>query len=137
MTMKTKSKNYFKELKALLKNSRAEFSGIHVAAIIVTDKGVFKGVNYEDPVLNLGICAERNAIFNAITNGMRHIKEIHLTSDFGKELQMCAACRQVASNFMNGNDKIFVYTKDGKRNEYKLDDILPNRVNKIQGKFKK
>jgi len=128
--------NYYKELKALLKNSRAEFSGVHVAAIIVTDKGIFKGVNYEDPVLNLGICAERSAIFSGITAGMKHIKEIHLTSNLNTELNMCAACRQVASSFMNGDDKIFVYTNK-KVIQYTLNDLLPHRNKRIKGKYSK
>jgi len=135
MTMKTKSKNYFKQLKALLKNSVANFSGVKVAAIIVTDKGIFKGVNYEDPVLNLGMCAERNAIFNGITNGMKHIKEIHLTSNLDYELNMCAACRQVASNFMNDNDKVFVYLKDGTVRKYTLKELLPHQNKKLMGKI--
>lgn len=123
------SKTFFAELKKLLPNSRCELSGVKVAAIVVTDTGIYKGVNYEDPVCSLSICAERNAIFNAITNGMKEIYEIHILSSVAKTqgLHMCGACRQVASNFMKTNGKIYLYTLDGRRKEYKFGDVFPHR----------
>ena len=56
----------FKKLLELQKNSLATFSNYKVACVIETENGAYSGVNIEPDVLNLGICAERNAIFNAI-----------------------------------------------------------------------
>lgn len=123
---KTKKNNFYNDLVVLLKKAIASFSKISVAAIIVTDKGIFKGVNYEDPVCPEGICAERNAIFNGITNGMKKIYEIHVISNIAN-ISMCGACRQVASSFSSSLTKVFTYTK-GKPNYVKitsLNKLLP------------
>ena len=125
---KHKKNNFYRDLVLLLKNSVAPFSKINVAAIIVTDKGVFKGVNYEDAICPESICAERNAIFNAVTNGMKKIYEIHIISNV-TNITMCGACRQVASSFSNSSTKVFTYTKN-KPNHIKvtfLDKLLPNK----------
>ncbi len=130
------NKNYFKQLKALLPRALANISKVKVAAIIVTDKGVFKGVNYEDPVFSLGICAERNAIFNGITHGMKKIHEIHVLSSLGQtKLHMCGACRQVALVFSNEKTKVFVYNMMGKRQTYKLFEAFPHRNMDIEKKI--
>lgn len=130
------NKNYFKQLKALLSKALASISKVKVASIIVTDKGVFKGVNYEDPVFSLGICAERNAIFNGITNGMKKIYEIHVLSSLGgTKLHMCGACRQVALEFANAKTKVFVYNMDGKRQIYKLFEAFPYRNRDVEQKI--
>ena len=65
----------FKKLLELQKKAFAPFSNYKVACIIETDNGNYNGVNIEPDVLNLGICAERNAIFNAITNGATLVKK--------------------------------------------------------------
>lgn len=118
-------KNYYTDLKKLLPFANSKFTNVKVAAIIVTDKGVFKGVNYEDPILNLGICAERNAIFNAITNGMKQIYEVHLFSNIDK-ITMCGACRQLLSTFIKPTGKVYIYHyKTGKRNVKCFKEYLP------------
>ena len=120
--------NFYKDLVFLLKNSIAPFSKINVAAIIVTDKGIFKGVNYEDIICPESICAERNAIFNAVTNGMKKIYEIHIISNVAN-ISMCGACRQVASSFSISSTKVFTYVKN-KPNYMKitfLDKLLPSK----------
>jgi cytidine deaminase len=127
MSKKIKN-NFYNDLIHLLKKSVAPFSKINVAAIIVTDKGIFKGVNYEDPVFPVGICAERNAIFNGITNGMKKIYEIHIISNI-VNISMCGACRQVASSFSIPSTKVFVYTKN-KLNSRKVtlfNKLFPNK----------
>lgn len=124
--MKT-NKQIFFELKKLIKNSIAPYSHFNVASIIYTDKGYFSGVNYEDYLLNLGICAERNAIFNGVTNGIKKIKQLHLlTSNKNGEVNMCGACRQLLSSFMDyEKDEIYVYDANGKFKKYSLKQLLP------------
>jgi len=120
--------NYYADLKKLLKNSICLYSDVAVSAIIITDKGLFKGVNYEDSVLNLGICAERNAIFNAITNGMNDIYEIHILSNL-PNIEMCGACRQVAGSFMDPKGKVYTYDlATGKRKVTTFGQLLPKAI---------
>ena len=119
------NKNYYKELVALHKYANNNLTSVTVSAIIVTDKGVFKGINFEDAVCSLSICAERNAIFNAITNGMKKIYEIHLLPTL-KGLSMCGACIQLAYSFGGPNIKVFNYDlKTKKRTQTTLGKLLP------------
>ena len=71
--------NFFDELKSLLDNSYAPFSNFNVASIVVTADGrKFGGVNVESVAFPTTICAERNAIFSAVTDGIKpgDIKEV-------------------------------------------------------------
>ena len=66
------SKQYYQELIELLDQSYAPYSGFNVASIIVCKNGdVFKGVNVESAAYPTTICAERNAIHTAVTNGSK------------------------------------------------------------------
>lgn len=122
-----KNNNYFTQLLKLLPMARGSFSNVSVASIIVTDKGIFKGVNYEDPVLNLGICAERSAVFAGITGGMSKIYEVHVLSNVSSEkLHMCGACRQVVSMFATEDAKVYSYSLDGSRVSYSFKSLYPH-----------
>lgn len=126
--IKTNNKEIFKKLKKLIKiNTYAHFSHFKVAAIIVTDKGNFFGINFESKVVtNLGTCAERNAIFTAVSHGMKKIYELHLLST-NKQAKTypCGACLQVLSEFMTDNDKIYIYNTSGKVvKKFKLSDLI-------------
>lgn len=60
------------ELTKLLESAYTPISNFPVAAIVVTKDGKFyKGVNVEDASLRAGVCAERNALFSGITNGLK------------------------------------------------------------------
>ncbi len=116
----------FEELLKLSKNSIATFSKYKVASIIETDNGVYSGVNIEPSVLNLGICAERNALFNALTNGSTYIKKIWLLTNskinFGTP---CGACRQLFIDYINEDTILCIYNLKGEFIEYKFIDLLP------------
>lgn len=120
------SKNYYNELKKLLSKCYTPLTGVCVSAIIVTDKGVFKGVNYEDAICSLSICAERSAIYAALSHGMKKIYEIHILSPKA-EITMCGACRQLAYSFANNNTKVYTYNLRKKtRKETTLGKLLPS-----------
>lgn len=121
-----KGKNYFEELKELQKYAVCELTGVKVTAIIVTDQGIFKGVNYENIVLSLSTCAERNAIYNGITNGMRRIYEIHFLPTI--DIAMCGSCRQLSACFSSKSTAVYQYTLSGKRKHTTLGKLLPNGV---------
>lgn len=81
-----------------MENAYAPYSNYHVGACVVTkDNKYFIGANIENASYGLTNCAERNAIFQAYSNGYRKndIKAIAIVSD-GKTLATpCGACRQV------------------------------------------
>lgn len=122
------NKAIFKNLKKLISiNTYTPFSHFKVAVIIVTDKGNFSGINFESKVVtNLGTCAERNAVFNGVSYGMKRIYELHLLSTSKKaQTYPCGACLQVLSEFMKNNDKIYIYNLSGKIvKTFKLSDLI-------------
>ena len=64
--------NYFTQLKELLDASSAPYSGFNVASIVITrDGSEYRGVNVESAAYPTTICAERNAIHTAVTEGAR------------------------------------------------------------------
>lgn len=74
-----------------------------VAAAIESDSGkIYVGVCV-DTACTLGICAERNAIFNMITNGENTIKRVIAINREGKAIPPCGACRELMSQLMPEN----------------------------------
>ncbi len=76
-----------------------------VSAAIETESGkIYVGVCV-DSACSLGICAERNAIFNMITNGEYKIKKIIAINSEGKVIPPCGACRELMSQLMPSDYK--------------------------------
>lgn len=118
-------------LESLLNNSRSDYFNFPVsAAIVCTDNRVFYGVNVETSSPQAGICAERNALYNAFTNGIKKsdIKEIHVMSKNG--VTPCFICRQALVDFCPMDTKIVVYNLDGKVREMLLSDLCVNVFSK-------
>ena len=112
----------------LLKNSYSPYSNFRVASSIITkNNDFFPGVNVENSSYGLTVCAERNAIFNAISNGIKKedIDYIIVTSDCSDNLIPCGACLQVLSEFINDKTKIIIVSNN-KVKEYFLTDFLPH-----------
>ena len=71
-----------------------------VAAAILTDKGnIYTGVCI-NTACSLGMCAERNAIFNMITNGENAIRRVIAVDRNGKAVPPCGACREFMTQLM-------------------------------------
>ena len=118
-------------LENLLNNSRSDYFNFPVsAAIVCTDNRVFYGVNVETSSPQAGICAERNALYNAFTNGIKKsdIKEIHVMSKNG--VTPCFICRQALVDFCPMDTKIVVYNLNGKVREMLLSDLCVNVFSK-------
>ena len=125
--------NCFSELQALLENAYAPYSGFHVASIVVTGTGkYYKGVNVESVAYPTTICAERNAVFSAVTEGIRpgEIKEVHILARNKAGLYVpafpCGSCRQVISEQSLGKAKVFVYRSAEEVSEYSIETLLPH-----------
>lgn len=101
------------ELEKLLNNSYAKYSGYRVAAIcIMKDGNKFLGVNVENASFGATICAERSAIISAVTAGYKKgdFKELHIMVDSEKIGTPCFVCRQVITEFMDKDAKVFLYS---------------------------
>lgn len=120
-------------LKTLLKNAYAPYSNYRVAAIVVMADGeMFKGVNVENASYGGSICAERNAINNAISNGYcnQDFKELHIMVDSDKIGYPCFICRQTIIELCNDNLKIILYTSNDQQLAVLYEDIIINPFTK-------
>lgn len=90
-----------------------------VAATILSSSGkIYAGVCV-DTCSTLGICAERNAIFNMITNGESEIKRVLAVMSSGKTGAPCGACRELMVQLMPGSYKNIEIMLD-----YKADKVV-------------
>lgn len=97
------------------------YSGLSVGCALKTSSGkIYDGVNIENSVFGLTMCAERVAVFKAVSDGNVDIEQIALVASTGKPVYPCGACRQVLFEF-NPNTKI--HLSDGKM--LVLLEILP------------
>ena len=100
------------------------YSKFRVGAALLTEKGdVYTGCNIEIASYSPTICAERTAIFKAISEGARNIKAIAIVGD-SNFTYPCGVCRQVIREF--GKDAIIIIANSEEDyREYRLGDLLP------------
>jgi cytidine deaminase len=107
-----------RKAKSALENSYSPYSHFRVGAAIRTDDGtVFTGTNIENVSFSLAICAERVAIFTAISKGHRSFTDLAIASSSKEPTYPCGACRQVLYEFspqlrihLENNQKVFHLT---------------------------
>ena len=119
------------KLEKLLKNSYAPYSNYRVACLCkMMDGQEFGGVNVENASFGATICAERNAITNAITSGYQKgdFQEIHIMVDSDKIGTPCFICRQVMTEFMDDNTIIYLYSRFEEK-KYTLQELCPHPFN--------
>jgi cytidine deaminase len=99
--------------KNIIKNSYSPYSKFRVAAVLVSDKDeIFTGVNVENASYGLSNCAERTAIFKAVSEGVRKFKKILVYAPTKCLTSPCGACRQVLLEF---SPKMKVLISNGKK----------------------
>lgn len=107
-------------------NAYAPYSKFRVGAAVLTRGGViYTGVNVENASYGLTVCAERVAVFKAVSEGRRDITRIAVVSSSGERTYPCGACRQVLNEF--GKDmRVVLGDKEGKTISVPLSDLLPH-----------
>ena len=116
---------------AAMARAYAPYSGYQVGAALLTDDGgLFTGCNVENASYGATNCAERTAVFKAVSEGKRKISCIAIAGGKGDELNMafpCGVCRQVLREFSDpAKLKILVGTSAEDYKEYSLEELLPN-----------
>jgi cytidine deaminase len=108
-------------------NAYAPYSKFKVGAALLGKSGrVYTGGNVENASYGLTICAERAALFHAVSEGEREFVAIAIVTDRG--VSPCGACRQVLREF--GRDlRVIVADMQGRQREYTLGDLLPDDFN--------
>ncbi len=94
--------------KKVAENAYAPYSGFRVGAALLTESGkIFTGCNVENSSYGLTNCAERTAIFKAVSEGETKFTELVIFSKTDELFYPCGACRQVISEF-SSNIKITI-----------------------------
>lgn len=97
------------------------------AALLCKDDEVFYGANIENASYPLSMCAERNAIYNAIMHGkeMEDFLALAVVGNTDSPISPCGACRQVLSELFPRDGKIFLANLKGDIKEANIDELLP------------
>ena len=114
-------------------NAYAPYSGYKVGACLITEDGTLvDGCNIENASYGLTNCAERTAVFKAVSMGHRHIVAIAIAggsvNDYNTDdyAYPCGACRQVLREFCCPDAKIYIAKSIDDYLECTLEELLPN-----------
>jgi cytidine deaminase len=111
--------------KAARENSYAPFSDFRVGAALETEDGdIIAGCNVESASYGLTVCAERVAIWKAISEGKHQIKNIAVVADTEELTPPCGVCRQIIWEF-GGNVPVTLANLNGKRETVEMKELLP------------
>src|SRR5690242_5742821 len=106
-------------------NAHAPYSHFRVGAALQDAAGcVHTGCNIENATYGLTLCAERVAVFKAISEGVRGFRRIAVAADTEILTPPCGACRQILWEFC-GNIEIILVNLGGKTETYRLKDLFP------------
>ena len=89
--------------------SYSPYSRFKVGACVLTKDGhIYTGCNIENSSFGATNCAERTAIFKAVSEGRKEFAKIAIVSSSGLKTYPCGICRQVMSEFFKGNEQIIL-----------------------------
>lgn len=112
---------------AALEQTYAPYSGFTVGAALECEDGsVFLGCNIENAAYGDTICAERVALFKAVSEGRRRFRRIAVAANSIAYCMPCGSCRQVLSEF-SPDMEILSAREDGRYVSYRLSELLPKR----------
>jgi cytidine deaminase len=105
--------------------AQAKFSHFKVGAAIETGDGtVVTGCNIENASYGLTICAERVAIFKALSEGHLHFTRVAVVADTDEPTPPCGACRQILWEY-GGDLEVILANLSEVKGRYSLKDLLP------------
>lgn len=108
------------------KKSYSPFSKFAVGAAVLAKNGkIYTGCNVENSSFGMTICAERCAIFKAVSEGVREILAVAIFSPNEDDCYPCGACRQVMYEFQGDEEVSIITNNKDNLNIRKLSDFLP------------
>ena len=129
--MTTASKELVTRAIAAMARAYAPYSKFHVGAAIQIDGNIFEGANVENASYGLAICAERTAIFQAVTSGARALEAVAVCTNVSPPSSPCGACRQVLLEFAPDPTKVIVTAVNpaGEHRSWTLAELIPDGFN--------
>ena len=115
----------FEAALAARNNAHAPFSRFLVGAAVETVDGrIFTGCNIENASYGLTVCAERVAVFKALSEGAREFKRVVVAADTELPTPPCGACRQILWEFC-GDVELVLINLQGRTETFQMRDLLP------------
>jgi cytidine deaminase len=106
------------------------YSKFSVGAALLSDDGqIFTGCNIENASYGLTNCAERTAIFKAVSEGVTKFKALVVVADSPTPISPCGACRQVIAEFCKPDMPIYLTNLKGNVKETNIKELLPYAFN--------
>jgi cytidine deaminase len=107
------------------RNAQARFSGFKVgAALEAADGTIITGCNIENATYGLTICAERVAMFKALSEGHTKFRRVAVVADTDEPTPPCGACRQILWEF-GGDLEVLLANLRRQTGMYRLAELLP------------
>jgi len=123
--MERDDKELIEAARNVRENAYAPFSEFKVGSALETDDGeIIVGSNVESASYGLTVCAERVAVWNAISQGKRKIKKIAVVADTENLTPPCGVCRQIIWEF-GGDIPVVFANLNGKVETVQMRDLLP------------
>lgn len=124
--MTVEPKQLIDEAIAASKQAHVPYSHFHVgAALLTTDGKIYRGCNIENASYGLTNCAERTAIFKAVSEGDKQFSAIAVVGDTDGPISPCGACRQVLAEFCDDHTQIILVNLKGDFVITNINEILP------------
>ncbi|WP_044895831.1 cytidine deaminase [Bacillus alveayuensis] len=114
------------EAKVAREMAYAPYSKFKVGAAIETVDGkIYKGCNIENAAYSMCNCAERTALFKAISEGDQEFKALAVVADTNRPVPPCGACRQVIAELCPIDMKVILSNLKGDIQELTVEELLP------------
>jgi cytidine deaminase len=118
-------KNLIEKATEARENAHAPFSNFKVGAALLTESGeIFTGCNVENASYGLTMCAERVAIFKAISEGKKDFTQLAVVADTDNLTPPCGACRQIIWEFC-GDIPVILANLSGETEKFQMSELLP------------
>ncbi|EJS67016.1 MULTISPECIES: cytidine deaminase [Bacillus cereus group] len=119
-------KKYIEEANKMLSKAYIPYSKFPVGAALVTKEGkIYTGCNIENASYGLCNCAERTAIFKAVSEGEREFSYLVITGETDGPISPCGACRQVIAEFCDPEMPVLLTNVKGDEKEVTVGQLLP------------
>lgn len=127
--MNEKRESLMKEAISAQEKAYSPYSKFKVGAALLTKSGkIFTGCNIENVSYGMTICAERTAVFKAVSEGYRDFEAIAISASSDDPIYPCGACRQVLAEF---NPKMEIFVNHDEKTHH-LFDLLPKSFDQEQ-----
>ncbi len=102
------------------------------AALVTTDGEVYKGCNIENASFGLSNCAERTAIFKAVSEDQFQFSSLYIYGETSAPISPCGACRQVVSEFCDADMPVYLLSQTGEVKETSVGQLLPYSFKELE-----